>query len=113
MAPGPPRRTITADDVALRAGVSRWTVNRAFKPDASISEKSRKKVLEAAEDLGYAPDLLAASLASDRSNLVALLIDDFANPHKLVMMERMTRILRSHGWDTLLVNTLSEDDASV
>lgn len=103
---------ITADDVAELAGVSRWTVNRAFKKEASISAKARKKVMAAAEQLGYVPDLLAASLASDRSNLVALLVDDFANPHKLIMMERLTRILRRHGWDTLLVNTLNEDDAS-
>ncbi len=100
----------TADDVAKRAGVSRWTVNRAFKPNASISTKSRAKVMAAAEELGYAPDLLAASLASDRSNLVALLIDDFANPHKLQIIEQLTRILRSHGWDTLLVNTLNAAD---
>lgn len=104
--------SITADDVAALAGVSRWTVGRAFKKEASISAKARKKVLEAAAELGYAPDLLAASLASDKSNLVALLVDDFANPHKLVMMERLSRILRINGWDTLLVNTLDESDAS-
>ena len=104
---------ITADDVARVAGVSRWTVNRAFKKDASISAATRARVMEAAGQLGYAPDLLAASLASDRSNLVALLVDDFANPHKLVMMERLTRILRQHGWDTLLVNTLDRNDATV
>lgn len=102
---------VTADDVAVAAGVSRWTVNRAFRKDASISTKSLEKVMVAAERLGYVPDLRAASLASDRSNLVALLIDDFANPHKLVMMEHLTRILRREGWDILLVNTLNRDDA--
>ncbi|MFK8081726.1 MAG: LacI family DNA-binding transcriptional regulator [Granulosicoccus sp.] len=107
------RDSITADDVASLAGVSRWTVNRAFKPDASISAKSREKVLQAAGALDYSPDLIAASLASDRSNLVSLLIDDFSNPHKLVMMERLTRILRHSGWGTLLVNTLNEDDAAL
>lgn len=102
---------VTADDVAAEANVSRWTVNRAFKKDGSISPKTRTKVMEAAARLGYIPDLRAASLASDRSNLVALLVDDFANPHKLVMLERLTRILRKHGWDTLLVNTLDRNDA--
>ncbi len=102
---------VTADNVAELAGVSRWTVNRAFKAEASISEKARKKVMEAAETLGYSPDLMAASLASDRSRLIAVLVDDFANPHKLVMLERLTRILRKNGWDTLLVNTLDRDDA--
>ncbi|QIE43807.1 LacI family transcriptional regulator (plasmid) [Rhodobacteraceae bacterium SC52] len=104
--------SITADDVAELAGVSRWTVNRAYKKDASISAKSREKVMKAAEELGYVPDLLATSLATDRTNLVALLVDDFANPHKLIMMERLTRILRKNGYDTLLVNTSDEEDAS-
>lgn len=104
--------SITADDVAALAGVSRWTVNRAFKKEASISPKSREKVMNAAKELGYVPDLLATSLATDRTNLVALLVDDFANPHKLIMMERLTRILRKNGYDTLLVNTSDEEDAS-
>lgn len=105
-----PFETITADDVATRAGVSRWTVARAFKKDAAISAKARLKVLAAAAELGYVPDLLASSLASDRSNLVALLVDDFENPHKLVMLERLTRILRAAGYGTLLVNMLGEED---
>lgn len=104
--------TTTADDVAALAGVSRWTVNRAFKKDASISTKSREKVMKAAETLGYVPDLLAASLAADRTNLVALLVDDFANPHKLVIIERLTRILREAGYDTLLVNTGDGENTS-
>ena len=103
--------TVTADDVAAVAGVSRWTVARAFKADASISARSREKVLAAAEQLGYAPDLAAASLSSERSNVIALLIDDFANPHKLVVLERVTRIIRQRGWATLLVNLLDEADA--
>lgn len=107
-----PDDPITADHVAQLAGVSRWTVNRAFKKDASISAKSRQKVMDAAETLGYLPDLLATGLATDRTNLVALLVDDFANPHKLVMMERLTRILRKGGYDTLLVNTEGQADTS-
>ncbi len=103
---------ITADDVAKVAGVSRWTVTRAFKKDASISPRARAKVLQAAEALGYAPDLQAASLASDRSNLVALVLDDFENPHKLVMLEQLTKSLRRAGYGTLLVNMLDGDDAS-
>lgn len=103
--------TVTADDVANLAGVSRWTVARAFKKDSSISAKSRKRVMEAASKLGYVPDLSAVALASDRSNLVALLVDDFDNPHKLVMLERLTRILREAGYGTLLVNMLGEHDA--
>lgn len=101
---------VTADDVAKAAGVSRWTVARAFKKDASISDKTRKKVLAVAEELSYAPDLLASSLASDRSNLVALLVDDFSNPHKLLVLERLTRVMQHEGWGTLLFNTSDQSE---
>lgn len=104
--------SVTADDVAAAAGVSRWTVARAFKKDASISRKARERVLAAAETLGYAPDLLASSLASDRSNLVAIITNDFSNPHKLVLLERLTRMLWTAGWGTLLVHMSDSDDAS-
>ncbi|MCI4663544.1 MAG: substrate-binding domain-containing protein [Neomegalonema sp.] len=96
---------VTAEDVASEAGVSRWTVGRAFKNEAPISEKTRQKVLSAADKLGYTPDLHAAALASDRSNLVALIFDDFENPHKLVMLERLSSALQTHGWSALLINS--------
>lgn len=104
------QHTVTADDVAAAAGVSRWTVARAFRKDASISARSRERVMQAATALGYVPDLLASSLASDRSNLVALMIDDFENPHKLVMLRELTRALRAEGCGTLLVNMLDAED---
>lgn len=106
-------KSITADDVAELAGVSRWTVNRAYKKDASISSKSLEKVIAAATQLGYAPDLLASSLASDKSNLVAVLMDDFSNPYQQVLLEHLSRVLRTQGSDTLLVNALDDDDASI
>ena len=108
---GSDSRAVTADDVAAKVGVSRWTVARAFKQDSPISPRSRKRVLQAALELGYVPDLLAASLASDKSNLVALLVDEFENPHKLVMLEYLTRALRKAGYGCLLVNSLSDEDA--
>ena len=104
--------TITAEDVAAAAGVSRWTVARAFKKDASISQKTRDKVLAAAQELGYVPDLHAAGLAADRSNLVALIFDDFDNPHKLVMLERITRIVQQSGWAAITINSGGPDGAT-
>ena len=104
MADGIGMASATAEQVAARAGVSRWTVARAFKPGAPISEQSRRRVLEAAEAMSYVPDLVAAGLASDRSGLVALLIDDFEDLHKLVVLEALTGLLQCEGWGTLLVN---------
>ena len=62
--------------------------------------------------MGYVPDLLATSLATDRTNLVAVLVDDFANPHKLILLEQLTQVLRAHGYDTSLINTSDDADAA-
>ena len=96
--------SVTADDVARKAGVSRWTVTRAFKQGASISPAKRELVLKAAEELDYAPDLLATSLASSRSGLVALLMDDFENPHKLPVLQHLTEALQGEGIASILLN---------
>jgi len=66
----------TSYDVARLAGVSQSAVSRCFKPNASISDKTRKKVLAAAEQLHYAPNAIARSLITRRSNIVAVLITE-------------------------------------
>ena len=94
----------TAREVALVAGVSKWTVIRAFTPGASITEASRQKVLAAADRLNYSPNLLARSLATNLTHQVALFVDDFTNPHKLPFLEKLTEQLQAEGLIAMLVN---------
>ncbi len=96
--------TITSADVARVAGVSKWTVIRAFDPGGSIAEETRANVLKAALELGYTPNLLARSLATRRTCQVALLVDDFGNPYKLPTLERLTAALQREGMTVTLLN---------
>lgn len=98
------KRKPTSSDVAAAAGVSKWTVIRAFEPGASIAEKSRARVLEEAAKLGYRPNLLARSLVTKTTNLVAVMVDDFANPYKLPVMELLTLALQAEGMAAILIN---------
>ena len=97
-------RKATAADVAIEAGVSKWTVTRAYKPGASIAEESRKRVLEAGDKLGYRPNLLARSLATKSTHQIAVLVDDFSNPYKLQMLELLTAALQAEQMTMMLVN---------
>jgi len=98
------RKRATAKEVAEAAGVSKWTVIRAFTPGASITDVSRQKVLQAAEALNYSPNLLARSLATNTTHQVAVFVDDFANPHKLPVLELLTARLQAEGLLTVLIN---------
>ncbi|MBA5804699.1 LacI family DNA-binding transcriptional regulator [Rhizobium changzhiense] len=98
------RKRATAKEVADAAGVSKWTVIRAFTPGASITEESKRRVLEAAAVLNYTPNLLARSLATNLTHQVAVFVDDFANPQKLPFLETLTERLQAEGLVAVLIN---------
>ncbi|WP_174291321.1 LacI family DNA-binding transcriptional regulator [Sphingomonas bacterium] len=67
-------RRPTSYDVAQLAGVSQSAVSRCFRSGGSIAPATRKRVLNAADALGYQPNAIASGLTTSRSNLVAVLI---------------------------------------
>ena len=90
---GPP----SAHDVARIAGVSQAAVSRAFTPGASISEGMRAKVLIAAKELGYRPNLLARSLIKGRSDIIGMVVGNARNPFFTVALDAMSSRLRQAG----------------
>lgn len=98
------RKRATAVEVAKLAGVSKWTVIRAFTPGASITGASRDKVFTAANTLNYSPNLLARSLATNLTHQVAIFVDDFANPNTLPFLEQITSDFQAEGLVAVLIN---------
>jgi len=99
------RFTATSREVAQLAGVSRSAVSRAFTPDASVSEATRRKVLAAAERLGYQPNVLARSLITDRSRLVGLVMGEMDNPFYAAMLRGFSEKLQRRDYQLMLLTT--------
>ena len=74
-----PKRPLTLRDVSDASGVSEMTVSRVLRNRGDVSEATRDKVLAAAKELGYVPNQIAGSLASQRVNLVAVIIPSLGN----------------------------------
>jgi DNA-binding LacI/PurR family transcriptional regulator len=77
--------TCTLEDVAARAGVSRATASRVINGGRRVAAPTRMAVEAAIDELGYAPNRAARSLASHRSDTVALVVSEptgrlFADP---------------------------------
>lgn len=82
-------RPLTLRDVSEASGVSEMTVSRVLRNRSDVSQATREKVLKAAKQLGYVPNKIAGALASQRVNLVAVIIPSMSN---MVFPEVMTGI---------------------
>jgi len=76
-------KRITSTDVAEQAGVSRTTVSLVLNnvQGVQISEETRERVIETAQQLGYVPNAAAQALASRRAQIIGLILT--RNPHHI------------------------------
>ncbi|NRQ41740.1 LacI family DNA-binding transcriptional regulator [Rheinheimera sp. YQF-2] len=84
----------TIYDVSQLAGVSLATVSRVMNKNTNVSEKTRQKVLDAMDKLGYRPNTFAQSLASNCSNSVGVLVSQLDGPYYGPMMAEIEASLR-------------------
>ncbi|HYC05002.1 MAG TPA: LacI family DNA-binding transcriptional regulator [Azospirillaceae bacterium] len=103
-------RGATSYDVARLAQVSQSTVSRAFTDGASISEDLRRRVLKAAQTLGYQPNAIARSLITRRSNLVGLLIGASTNLYYPEVLFELSLRISERGSRVLLFALNAESD---
>ena len=103
------QKNITSDDVAKLAKVSQSAVSRTFTPGASVSEKTRSKVLAAAKKLSYRPNAIARTLVTQQSRVIGVVIAHLDNPLYLDVLESLSKRLQREGFHVLLFMTDAED----
>ncbi len=91
-------KSVTSRDVAQLAGVSQSAVSRSFSSNASVSAKTRKRVLEAARQLGYRPNTIARSLITRSSKTIAVVIYSLENPFYSSVLERASKFFQARGY---------------
>ncbi|WP_425073032.1 LacI family DNA-binding transcriptional regulator [Sagittula sp. S175] len=88
-------RPLTLRDVSEASGVSEMTVSRVLRNRGDVSQATREKVLEAAKALGYVPNKIAGALASQRVNLVAVIIPSLRNMVFPEVMSGISKVLEN------------------
>lgn len=102
---------VTSIDVARLAQVSQSAVSRTFTPGASVSEGTRRKVMEAARLLGYRPNAHARSLTTKRSRIIGLVLARLENLFYPVALQQLATRLQRDGYHVLLfVNDQPDSD---
>ncbi len=77
------------NDVARLAGVSGTTVSFVYSKKRYVSPELTERVLRAAKELNYHPDMVAASMGSGRTNSIAVLTDDIVSPLQMEIVSAL------------------------
>lgn len=91
--------------VAEVAGVSISTVSRVINNPDSVSEKLRKRVLKAIEELEYQPNQIARSLRTGSSKMIGFIIPDITNPAFLLMVKGAEDFLKKKSYSFIVCGT--------
>ena len=100
-------------DVATRSGVSHQTVSRVLNGHKSVTEKTRKKVLKAVEELGYRPNLTARALVTGKTATIGVLSHDTTLFGPASTLHSVQSAARNNGYRTTIYSLKSEDSESI
>ncbi len=102
------RPSVTLREVARLAGVSPATASRALSPGArTVRAEARERVVEAAESLGYRPNLTAKATATGTTQTIAVMVSDIRDPYYTTIAQGLIEGAAAAGLIVTLVGTSS------
>src|SRR5579884_3762137 len=96
------KKKVTIRDVARRTGVSYQTVSRVLNDNNSVADDTRKRVLEAMQELDFVPNKIAQMLTTNRSHTLELIAVDIMHGGRLAdSIKSMAVAAREANYDLL------------
>ncbi|OCA72963.1 LacI family DNA-binding transcriptional regulator [Chryseobacterium arthrosphaerae] len=101
-------RRITIKDLSKFLSLSTSTISRALLNDKNVNEETKKRVLDAAEKLGYKPNLTALNLQSGQSKTIGFVVPEMITPFSSKVLKGIQNILYPLGYRIII--TQSDED---
>jgi LacI family transcriptional regulator len=100
-------KEITIYDLARKLNISSATVSRALKDDPVVSKKTKKKIAELAEEMGYRSNNFARNLRTQRTNTIGVIVPRLNSYFMSTVIAGMESIANSEGYN-LIISQSSE-----
>ncbi|MEV1157872.1 LacI family DNA-binding transcriptional regulator [Micromonospora chokoriensis] len=104
---------VNLKDIAQRAGVSLATVSNVVNGYRPVGERTRQRVQQAIDELGYSPNLGARHLRRGRTGLIALAIPELNNPYFAELAEIAISEAAALGYTLVMENTAADRKAEL
>lgn len=99
---------VTIEDVAKKANTSIATVSRVINNQVGYSEKTKEKVLQAVEDLGYESNAIARSLKKQKTNTIGVLVPNVSSMLSNQILNGIEEYAHTNGYSVLTSYTYSD-----
>lgn len=99
------KSSATIYDVANRVGVSLATVSRVVNGNSNVRDSTKRKVLDAIEELGYHPNAVARGLASKKTTTIGVVMPDVTDMYYAELARGIDDVANMYHYDVLLTNT--------
>lgn len=96
---------VTIKDIAEKTGVSYATVSRTLNHLSGVNAATREKILAAAREMGYRPNIHARSLKTNKTYTIALILPDISNPFFADLAFAVNEYVYEKGYTTILCST--------
>lgn len=104
------KKSISINDVAKCAGVSKSTVSRILNDKGKFSKDTRDKVLQIVKKLNYRASMVARSLRNRRTKAVGLLLPDIVNPFFPEIMKGVEDVASENGYVVILCSSNEDSE---
>jgi DNA-binding LacI/PurR family transcriptional regulator len=111
--PGAPVRRVTIKDVSRLAGVSIAAASRALNDKDDVSAEKRKRVQDAAAQLGYVPNTLARGLVMGRQLTIGVIVSDNSSPVYAWILRGIEEVANEKGFGVVMANSADSQDQAL
>jgi DNA-binding LacI/PurR family transcriptional regulator len=96
---------VTIYDIARATGLAKSTVANALSGKGTVSEATRQRILQCAQEMGYRPNVLARSFYNHKTLTIALLFPTITNPFYPDIIEAIERTAGERDYQTIFCST--------
>lgn len=104
---------VSIKDIAEAAGTTHSTVSRALRDSPKISEETRERIQDLAQEMGYTPNAVAQSLQTDRTNAIGLVVTSIADPFFADVVKGVEEVAQPAGFSVLLNSSHNDPDQEI
>lgn len=100
-----PKKDVTIYDIAQKLDLSSATVSRALQDHPAINKNTRKKIQEAAKELGYRHNNFASSLRKQKTNTIGVIVHELNSNFITSVLAGIEKVTTEAGYDLIIAHS--------